>query len=88
MRQLPLSTEPIGAARIDERPRENRMKVSVDNSVCEAHGQCNLAYPELFTVDDDGYSNIGTGREVPPGAEERAGAAVDSCPVRALSVDP
>jgi ferredoxin len=41
---------------------------------------------DLFPLDDDGYSAVGTDRPVPDGEEDVAKAGVDSCPVRALSL--
>jgi Ferredoxin len=60
--------------------------VSVDNGLCQAHGQCNLVDDELFTVDDEGYSNIGKDKPVPDGMEDSADQGVYSCPVQALSL--
>jgi ferredoxin len=61
------------------------MKVSIDNTRCEAHGMCEATVPEFFTLDDDGYSSIGTDKPVPPGQEDRVRMGVDSCPVAALT---
>lgn len=63
------------------------MRISVDNEVCEAHGQCNIVDRDLFTLDDDGYSNIGTDKEVPAGKEVAAEQGVDLCPVQALRIE-
>jgi ferredoxin len=65
----------------------DEVRISVDNEVCQAHGQCNAVDPDLFTLDDDGYSNIGTDKDVPPGREVAAEQGVDSCPVQALRMD-
>ena len=54
---------------------------------CEAHAQCNAVDPDLFTLDDEGYSNIGQGKEVPPGKEDAAREGVAACPMAALSID-
>lgn len=62
------------------------MKVSVDGGLCEAHGQCCVVDFELFPLDEDGYSAVGTDRPVPDGEEGTARIGVDSCPVRALSL--
>ncbi len=62
------------------------MKVSVDPSRCEAHGMCEATVPEFFTVDDKGYSSIGTGKPVPTGQQDRVRMGVESCPVAALSI--
>jgi ferredoxin len=63
------------------------MRVSVDNDTCEARGQCNMVDPELFTLDEDGYSNIGQGKQVPAGKEGAADQGVEVCPVQALRID-
>jgi len=63
------------------------VKVSVDNDRCTGHARCNHVAPEVFTLDEVGYSNIGTGRPVPAGQEELARQAVLSCPERALTID-
>lgn len=63
------------------------MKVSVDNSRCEAHGQCEAIAPDFFTLDDDGYCNIGQGKEVPAEMEDDVREGVAACPMVALSID-
>ncbi|MDQ4118589.1 MAG: ferredoxin [Actinomycetota bacterium] len=62
------------------------MKISVDRGVCEAHGQCMVVDFELFPLDDEGYSAVGTDRPVPDGEEETARIGVAACPVRALTL--
>lgn len=63
------------------------MKVSVDNNKCQGHARCNAIAPEIFTLDDVGYADVGQGQQVPDGHEERARQAVLSCPERALTID-
>jgi ferredoxin len=63
------------------------MRISVDNALCDAHGQCNMIDEELFPLDDEGYSAVGKGREVPPGEEDSAEQGIYNCPVSALTVD-
>ncbi len=63
------------------------MRVSVDRVLCTGHARCWSVAPALFTVDDDGYSSIGSGVAVAPGDEELARLAVASCPERALRID-
>ncbi|WP_017975132.1 ferredoxin [Actinopolyspora halophila] len=63
------------------------MRVSVDDELCDARGQCNIVDPELFTLDEYGYSDIGQGKEVPTGKEDAAEQGVELCPVQALSID-
>lgn len=63
------------------------MRVSVDNAICDARGQCNVVDAELFTLGEEGYSNIGQGRQVSAGKEDVAEQGVEVCPVQALSID-
>ncbi|MDV6014672.1 ferredoxin [Haloechinothrix sp. LS1_15] len=63
------------------------MKVSVDPDICDARGQCNIVDSELFTLDEDGFSDIGQGKPVPAGKEAAAEQGVEICPVQALSLE-
>ena len=63
------------------------MRISVDNQVCEAHGQCYAVAPDLFPLDDEGYSALGQGVDVLKGKEHEAQLGVASCPLLALSID-
>lgn len=63
------------------------MRVRANNQVCEAHGQCAMVDEELFTIDDDGYSTLGGGVDVPAGKEQVAKQGVDACPVQALKIE-
>jgi ferredoxin len=63
------------------------VRVSVDRDLCDARGQCNMVDPELFTLDEDGYSNIGHNKQVPAGKEDAAEQGVEVCPVQALRTD-
>ncbi|MCX5195172.1 ferredoxin [Streptomyces sp. NBC_00249] len=61
------------------------MRISVDRDVCIGAGQCALTAPDVFTQDDDGFS------EVLPGPQDGHGGpllreAVRACPVSAISV--
>ena len=60
------------------------MKLGVDRELCEGHAQCMVVDPDLFPLDDDGYSAVGTDRPVPAGEEELARLGVLACPVQAL----
>jgi ferredoxin len=63
------------------------MEISVDSTVCQGYGQCNVIDPDLFPLDDDGYSAVGERRPVPPGEEHLAELGVDACPVTALRLN-
>ena len=61
------------------------MIVKVDRERCQGHARCWAEYPELFELDEDGYSAIST-REVPAGMEELASRAAHACPERAIEI--
>jgi len=61
------------------------MQVSVERDKCEGHGVCHMVEPELFPLDDLGYSAL-EDADIEPGDEDRVRRAVASCPERALSV--
>jgi len=62
------------------------VKIHVDPQLCQGHALCNAAQPDLFTLDDDGYSNVGV-RDVPAGLEEAARRGMLSCPERAITIE-
>lgn len=71
-------------------PRERQVmtvKVSVDNDRCEAHGQCNMIDEQIFTLDENGYSNIGKHKPIPDDLEDNADQGVYNCPVQALTLE-
>jgi ferredoxin len=54
--------------------------------MCEGHALCAGAAPDLFTLDDDGYSNVNV-REVPPGMEDAARRGALACPELAIIIE-
>ena len=62
------------------------MKIRVDRQICQGHALCNAEAPELFTLDDDGYSNVGV-KEVPLGMEDIARRGMLACPERAITIE-
>jgi ferredoxin len=62
------------------------VKVVLDRSACVGHAQCSAICPAVFTNDELGYAVLLAGGVVPPGAEEDAELAVDSCPEQAISI--
>jgi len=61
------------------------MRVHVSRD-CGAHGQCNWINPELFPLDDGGYSAV-VDAPVPDGAQGDARRAAAACPAAAISID-
>ena len=62
------------------------MKVHVDNAKCAGHAQCYAVDPDLFPIDDAGYSNL-QAYEVKPEDEATVRQGVEACPERALILD-
>jgi ferredoxin len=69
------------------------VKFTVDLTQCENHGQCTIAAPNLFALDDQGElsfraeaQDAHTSAEL--GAEQTDGAqaAADMCPMQAISL--
>ncbi|MFI5609954.1 ferredoxin [Amycolatopsis sp. NPDC051903] len=62
------------------------MKIGQVRDVCQGHAQCYIIDPDLFPLNEDGFSGVGAEQEVPPGEEDTAELGVDACPVAALRV--
>ncbi|MEU1200659.1 ferredoxin [Streptomyces sp. NPDC005813] len=61
------------------------MEISIDKNVCIGAGQCALAAPNVFTQDDDGFSELLPGRE-DGGGDSMVREAARACPVGAITV--
>ena len=63
------------------------MKVIVESSRCELHGECVMAVPEVFEIDDD--KDVVTVIDPEPGERLRSKVedAVLMCPVAAISLE-
>lgn len=63
------------------------MKMILDYELCEGHGECVVAAPEIFDLDEDGEKAVLLQEE--PGEELRAQAteAVKICPIAALRLE-
>ena len=62
------------------------MRIRVDRSKCSCHALCATAAPDLYTLDDDGYSNVGE-LDVPAGMEDLARRGMETCPERAITLE-
>lgn len=63
------------------------MKIRVDQSRCNGHARCFATAPDLYTIDDLGYSSV-TELDVPEGMEEAAAQGAEACPERAITIEP
>jgi ferredoxin len=68
-------------------PQESkRMKVIVDFEVCQSHGLCMQAAPEVFELRDDGFLYVL--QETPPeNLRKKVETAVRECPTGAIKVE-
>jgi ferredoxin len=62
------------------------MQIRLDRPRCVGHAQCYAVNPELFPIDDTGYSTL-QDHEVSPADEATIRAGVEACPERALVID-
>lgn len=61
------------------------MRVGIDTEVCQAYGNCMMAAPEVFDLDEErGVAFLL--REAGEGDREAVEEAVRTCPVEALSL--
>lgn len=61
------------------------MKINVDLDVCEGHGQCEFAAPEVFEVTDEG--SVEFNPEPPESERANVKKAAAVCPVRAITIE-
>lgn len=63
------------------------MKVKVNDDRCQGHGLCRISAPDLFFArEEDGNAYV-KDENVPPGREDDAALAADSCPELAIEID-
>jgi ferredoxin len=62
------------------------VKVYVDSAKCSGHARCYALDPDLFPIDDSGYSVLQP-REVNPEDEQTTRAGVAGCPENALILE-
>jgi ferredoxin len=58
------------------------MRVTIDFDKCEGHGLCALAAPEVFWIDDDGYTQFVA--DPPESERDNVTDAAQECPARAI----
>jgi ferredoxin len=62
------------------------MKVRLEQSKCVGHAQCYAVDPDLFPIDDSGYSIL-EAHQVDAGDEEKTRDGVAACPELALILE-
>jgi ferredoxin len=61
------------------------MKIVVDANLCQDHGQCVFAAPEIFSLDDQGHLVYVS--DVDESLRDKAHDAADVCPLQAITVE-
>lgn len=59
-------------------------RIRWDASLCQKHGQCEIAAPDLFQLDVDGTLHVAA--SVRADQLDDAWAAADACPEQAISI--
>lgn len=62
------------------------MRVRLEQSKCVGHAQCYAVDPDLFPIDESGYSILEE-HEVRPGEKQSTRDGVASCPEMALILE-
>ena len=61
------------------------MKIVVDFELCQSHGLCTQAAPELFEIRDDGFLYV-LNEEPDDSLREKAERAARECPTGAIEI--
>jgi ferredoxin len=63
------------------------VRVTVDRDRCSGHARCAAFAPEVYRLDEEGYS-VADDQPVPPGWERAAELGARACPEQAITVTP
>lgn len=61
------------------------MHITVDRGLCQDHGQCAIAAPAVFRIEDDG--KLAYDASPPESLRDEAEEAADVCPVQAILIE-
>jgi ferredoxin len=62
-------------------------KMFLDYELCEGHGECVIAAPEIFALDEAGDKAVLLLEDIPDGLLAKAREAVAICPIVALRLE-
>jgi ferredoxin len=62
------------------------MKIMVDRANCQGHAMCQANAPEVYKLDDLGYTSLENGTEVSATLREQAERGAEACPERVFTV--
>ena len=61
------------------------VRISVEQSKCSGHARCYATAPEIFPIDDDGYTALSGIVEVDDALAEKARLGVAACPEKVIT---
>ncbi|MGW5213917.1 ferredoxin [Streptomyces sp. NPDC004051] len=64
------------------------MQFTVDMDLCESHGQCVFAAPEVFSFDDEDHLVVAPVPDPDESLSDKIEKAASACPVRAITLAP
>ncbi|WP_375482649.1 ferredoxin [uncultured Jatrophihabitans sp.] len=62
------------------------LRISVDQAKCTGHARCNATAPDVYPIDDDGYTALNGVVDVPDDRADAARHGAAACPERAITV--
>ncbi|MEV6859763.1 ferredoxin [Streptosporangium subroseum] len=62
------------------------VRVRRDPSACYGHALCNAQAPQVYPIDEEGFSTV-TEKLVPPDLAELAKRGADACPESAIRLE-
>ncbi|WP_205698784.1 ferredoxin [Conexibacter sp. SYSU D00693] len=63
------------------------MRVLIDTARCEAHGDCVMAAPDVFDLDEEDNVAVLLMADPPEALREQVRQAADDCPVAAIRLE-
>lgn len=62
------------------------MKIRIDMEKCKGHQACLRAAPQVFSINDEGFSQLIKGDTIPSEMYESVLMAADNCPEFAIEI--
>lgn len=63
------------------------MKIDIDFDMCDGHGECVIAAPEVFDLNEDGDTVVLLDENPDEGLRPKVAAAAKLCPLAVIKVD-
>ena len=62
------------------------MRIHVDQAKCQGHAMCNMTSPEVYELDELGYTALDGDIEIPDALADHARRGAAVCPERAITI--